>query len=458
MNSTEETTGERPWVELAEVLREKDGNAASALLSRMSGEEQRFAMAHLSSEQQSDLTTLLTPDEAAHLLEHLPDVQAADILEDMTPAEAADVVEELEDELRAEVIREMGGSESEAILAELDDQTEAEEIRDICSHEWDTATALMNRSYAFFNDELTVDEVLSKLGEDAEEYSDLDVQYVYIVDRKHILRGVLRLRDLVLTPRHQKIADIMIREPLSASAEASFDELCALFEGKSYVGLPVTTADGRLVGVVTSKALREATAEHQTEDYLHSAGILGGEELRSMPILSRCGRRLAWLGPNILLNLIAASVIASHEETLAAVIALAVFLPMVSDMSGCSGNQAVAVSIRELTLGLLRPTEFLRIFFKEGIRGIINGMVVGIVLAIVAAVWKDNLWLGLVVGSALACNTVLSVLLGGMVPLLLKRLGVDPALASGPILTTCTDMCGFFLGLGLASQVLERLV
>ncbi len=458
MNATEELADDKPWVELAEALREEDQEAASSLLANMSGEEQRFAMAHLSGEQQSDLTTLLTPDDAADLLEHLPDVQAADILEDMAPAEAADVVEELEDEVRAEVIREMGDSESEAVLAELDDQTEAEEIRDICSHEWDTAAALMNRSYAFFNDQLTVDEVLSKLGEDAEEYSDLDVQYVYIVDEQHVLQGVLRLRDLVLTPRNRRVADIMIREPLSASAEASFDELCTLFEGKSYVGLPVTDPDGKLVGVVTSKALREATAEHQTEDYLHSAGILGGEELRSMPMLSRCGRRLAWLGPNILLNLLAASVIASHEETLAAVIALAVFLPMVSDMSGCSGNQAVAVSIRELTLGLLRPTEFLRILFKEGILGVINGLVVGVVLAIVAAVWKDNLWLGLVVGAALALNTILSVLLGGMVPLLLKRLKVDPALASGPILTTCTDMCGFFLVLGLASQVLERLV
>jgi magnesium transporter len=146
-----------------------------------------------------------------------------------------------------------------------------------------------------------------------------------------------------------------------------------------------------------------------------------------------------------------------YQDTLQAVIALAVFLPIISDMSGCSGNQAVAVSIRELTLGVIRPTEFLRIVWKEGMLGMINGAVLGLLLGTIAFVWKGNLYLGLVVGGALLLNTILSVLLGGMVPLLLKRFKVDPALASGPILTTCTDMCGFFLVLSLASTLLSKL-
>jgi len=177
-----------------------------------------------------------------------------------------------------------------------------------------------------------------------------------------------------------------------------------------------------------------------------------------MPMFVRSRRRLAWLAPNIILNLIAASVIARYEGTLQAVIALAVFLPIVSDMSGCSGNQAVAVSIRELTLGMIRTNEYLRIVWKEGVLGLMNGIVLGTLLGAVAFLWKDNIWLGLVVGGALALNTVLSVLLGGMVPLFLKRMKVDPALASGPILTTCTDMCGFFLVLSLASMALSKLV
>ncbi|MEM7602670.1 MAG: CBS domain-containing protein, partial [Verrucomicrobiota bacterium] len=169
------------------------------------------------------------------------------------------------------------------------------------------------------------------------------------------------MRDLALTPPERRVAAIMLQDPISVTVEDDFDSLGQVFEERNYVGLPVVDEEGVLAGVITEQAFLEATADHQKEDYQHSAGLLGGEELRNMPMYSRCLRRLAWLGPNIVLNLIAASVIAMYEDTLQAVIALAVFLPIVSDMSGCSGNQALAVSIRELTLGLIRPTEFVRI-------------------------------------------------------------------------------------------------
>jgi magnesium transporter len=174
--------------------------------------------------------------------------------------------------------------------------------------------------------------------------------------------------------------------------------------------------------------------------------------------LRRSSRRLAWLSTNIVLNVIAASVIALYQETLAAVIALAVFLPIISDMSGCSGNQAVAVSMRELALGLLRPSEFWRVWRKEAAVGLINGLALGLLIGAVAWAWKGNPFLGLVVGGAMTLNTLVAVSIGGTVPLILRRLGVDPALASGPILTTVTDMCGFFLLLSIAAALLPRLL
>ena len=177
-----------------------------------------------------------------------------------------------------------------------------------------------------------------------------------------------------------------------------------------------------------------------------------------MPVLLRSRRRLAWLSINIGLNILAASIIAAYEDTLTAVIALAVFLPIVSDMSGCSGNQAVAVSMRELTLGAAVPKDVFRVWRKEAAVGIINGLALGLLLGVAAWAWKDNVVLGLVVGGALAVNTVVAVSIGGTVPLILRRLELDPAVASGPLLTTVTDMCGFFLLLGLASLVLPMLV
>jgi len=452
-----EEEADRTWQELSDHLEADDAASVAEFFKDLPAEEMRFAMSHLSGEEQAGVATLLPPAVAADLLGHLPEVQAADILEEMAPEAAADILEILPDEVGADFIREMDPAETEAILAEIDDQEEAAHLREKSNYEWDTAGGLMTESFAAFPDTSTVGNVLRDLGENAEQYSDMDVQYVYVIDAEERLIGVLRLRDLVLTPRQRPVIDVMISNPASVNASDGFDTLRVIFEEKEYIGLPVVEESGKLVGVLTRRAVREATSDHQTEDYLLTSGILGGEELRSMPMFARSRRRLAWLGPNIILNLIAASVIAQYESTLEAVIALAVFLPIVSDMSGCSGNQAVAVSIRELTLGVIRPTEYARIVWKEGVLGLMNGLVLGTLLGTIAGLWQDNAWLGLVIGGSLALNTVMSVLLGGMVPLFLKRLKIDPALASGPILTTCTDMCGFFLVLSLASSILEKL-
>ncbi len=176
-----------------------------------------------------------------------------------------------------------------------------------------------------------------------------------------------------------------------------------------------------------------------------------------MPLLLRSRRRLAWLTINIGLNALAASIIAVYQDTLAQVIALAVFLPIISDMSGCSGNQAVAVSMREMSLGLVRPNEIFRVWLKEVAVGLINGLALGCLIALAVWLWKGDVWLSGVVGTALAINTVVAVSIGGTLPLAMRGMKMDPALASGPILTTVTDMCGFFLALSFATVMLHYL-
>jgi magnesium transporter len=249
----------------------------------------------------------------------------------------------------------------------------------------------------------------------------------------------------------------MIPDPISIRDTAPLDEIKDLFERNRFLGVPVVDDARRLVGVVRRAAVEEALAERSHSHYRKTQGIVGGEELRTMPLALRSRRRLAWLTVNVLLNVMAASVIAFYQDTLASVIALAVFLPIISDMSGCSGNQAVAVSMRELVLGLIRPSEALRVWLAEIAVGVVIGLVLGALIAAVAWLWKGNPYLGLVVGGAMAVNTLVAVSIGGTVPLLLRRLGMDPALASGPILTTITDMCGFFLVLSFASAMLPRL-
>jgi len=271
------------------------------------------------------------------------------------------------------------------------------------------------------------------------------------------LSGVLRMRDLLLAPHDKTLDRLMIRGPLSVSADLSLESLADLFDEHGFLGVPVVDAERRPLGVVLRSAVDEAWSERRDSDLLKMQGIVGGEELRSFPLMTRARRRLAWLSVNIVLNLIAASVIAAYQDTLSTVIVLAVFLPIISDMSGCSGNQAVAVTMRELSLGLVRAEETLRVWLKEVSVGVINGTALGVMIGTVAWLWQGSPMLGAVVAVALALNTIIAVSIGGVIPLLLRRWGMDPAIASGPILTTVTDMCGFFWVLSLATLVIDYL-
>jgi magnesium transporter len=287
-------------------------------------------------------------------------------------------------------------------------------------------------------------------------FATFPIQYIYVVSKAGTLRGLVQLRSLILSQPARPITEVMIVDPLSVPATATLEQLEELFDRYEFLGLPVVDRDGRLLGVLDRSDVEEALAESAQSDYMKSLG-LASEELRSMPVWFRSRRRLSWLSVNIVLNMIAASVIASYQDTLEAAIALAVFLPMISDMSGCSGNQAVAVSMRELSLGILRPNEVLRVWGQEISLGVINGAALGLLIGMVAFVWQGSVMLGVVVGGALAINTVVAVSIGGVIPLLIRRAGQDPALASGPVLTTITDLCGFFFALSFATLALDRL-
>jgi magnesium transporter len=298
---------------------------------------------------------------------------------------------------------------------------------------------------------------LADIERNADQYADYNIQYTYVVDSDARLVGVLPLRNVILARRATPVREVMITDPIAVLDTATLDEVRLEFREHPFLGYPVVDTQRRLVGVIEASDVAKADIEEADKRYRQSQGIVGGEELRSMPLILRSRRRLAWLSANIVLNIAAASMIAIHQDTLEAVIALAVFLPIISDMSGCSGNQAVAVTMRELTLGVTRPRDAVRVLFKEVSLGLINGSALGLLIGGVAYLWKGNLFLSGVVGISLAINTVIAVCIGGLVPLLLKRFKADPALASGPILTTVTDMCGFFIVLTLASMVLTSL-
>ncbi len=450
-------TEKYPWEQVEVLLAAGDADQLSGYLKDIPGGEVARCFSRLSSENVQQVLTLLDGKDAADIVEQLPESFSADILSEMEGSVAAQVLEQMPSNERADVLSEMDRDEAAAILEEMKPAAAADAMA-LSRYAPEVAGGLMITEYLRHYEDVTVDDVVRDFRRHAEQYSDYDVQYTYIVTREEVLVGVLRLRDLLLAPRRKTIAEIMIRQPMQVSDRTPLTALGDFFEEHPLMGVPVTDDRGRLIGVVRREDVDEALLERSDRDYLKSQGIVSGEELRSMSIWRRSSRRLSWLSINIVLNILAASVIAAYQDTLTAVIALAVFLPIISDMSGCSGNQAVAVSIRELSLGLIRPRDVVRVWSKELAVGLINGVVLGVMLGFAAWLWKGNVYLGLVVAGAMAINTLVAVSIGGMVPLLLKGMKADPALASGPILTTITDMCGFLLILSLATVMLSRLV
>ena len=445
-----------PWETLSELIAAENIVELAKFIDALNPSETARAISRLTEEERLGLFSLLSPEDAADVIEDIPEAQAADLVEDMPSARAAAIMEELTSDHLADVLGEMDEDASQAILAKMSIE-DAEEARMMLEYAPDCAGGLMISEFLVYKSDHTIQDVLDDLQANRSEYADYHVQYFYVADREERLAGVLRVHDLLFPARETRLTRVMISSPLSVSDQTSLRELEGFFEEHHLFGVPVVDDAGRLIGVVLPSAVDEAVNRRKTKTFLRLSGIIGGEEFRTMPLPSRFGRRLSWLSMNIVLNIIAASVIALYQDTLAAAIALAVFLPMVSDMSGCSGNQAVAVSMRELSLGLVRPGELLWVLAKEAKVGIINGLVLGLLLGGIAFFWKGNPWLGLVVGGALAANTLVSVILGGMLPLILKRFKLDPALVSSPLLTTVTDMCGFFFVLSFAAAILPKL-
>lgn len=413
-------------------------------------------MSHLNRDEQTHLLTRLAPEVAAALIEELPEQQAAEIVEDMEAADAAAILNEMPSDEQTDILWELESEEAEAILSHMD-PLEAADVRRLIDFDPDTAGGLMVTEFIAFTENRTIKQIVSELKSRKEEYHRLHIKYIYINRVDGTFAGVLQIQDLLLAEANTKLSQIIIPDVITVPVEYDLDHLVDFFHTHDFYGVPVVDEHHMMLGVVLRKDVLEALAELASTEHLESQGIVGGEELRTMPLLERAKNRLSWLSINILLNLIAASVIAFHQDTLTSVIALAVFLPIISDMSGCSGNQAVAVSMRELSIGAVKSGEAIRVWFQEIGVGIINGLALGLLIGMAAFLWKGSLMLGVVVGGALAVNTLVAVSLGGTVPLLLKHRGIDPALASGPILTTVTDMVGFFLALTFASVAMSHL-
>jgi magnesium transporter len=393
----------------------------------------------------------VSPGRAADLLDELPDDIAASAVAALMPEQAALMVQEMQTDEAVDLLQALRSSDAEAILKHVR-HADAVVARKLLTYDEDSAGGLMQAEFIAIRAGMLAREVVQYLRANSEHYADYPASYLYVVDEVGRLDGVVSMRDLVLCEAETPVTSIKADDIVTAAASLPGQDLLRLFTRFHFLAIPVVDEDSKLLGIVTQQDAMEFAEEDADEEMLRLSGIAGGDELRTMGFFHRTSRRLSWLSVNAVLNVLAASIIASYQDTLEAAIILAMFLPIISDMSGCSGNQAVAVSIRELSLDRIHPKSLLWVLRREVFVGAFNGLALGGLIGGIAWLWKGEASLAFVLGTALWANTVLAVMIGGAVPLVLKRFGWDPALASSPILTTLTDSSGFFITLSLAAQ------
>lgn len=426
-------------------------------------EETAWTVDHLSSDDQQTLFDRLAradPGLAADLLEHFDDSQAAAILRDVETPAAALVVIRMDPNEQVDVLSEMSESHREDILRQLP-RTSAADLRQRLGYPEDTAGGLMITEIFRFAETDGVEQVVARLREGAAQealdgtgYSSYEVRYLYTTDERGHLSGVVPMRSLVLGARTAKLATLAIRDFQTVAAETPVEELEDCFDRVDFSAIPVEDASGRLLGGVQRAAVQEHRGEAAEEDLAKSGGIIGGEELRSMPVGSRAGRRLAFLLPILGLTLVSASVIGVYEPTIEKTPGLAKFLPVVAGLCGSSGGHAVAVSMREISLGLVKTRDIGRVIRKELSAAVFLGVGVGLALFFTGWLWSGDLSMGLTLGLAAPPTMLLATAVGGSVPLMLRGMGLDPAMMSGPVAQTSIDMAACLAVLAIAAAIL----
>jgi len=424
---TSEIAGKHP-ADLADELQRMSPAAAAGILRSIPGERATAVLAEMDDSVAADILTLLKPEKSKDLVSELP------------ASEAADIVAEMPQEERAEV------------LAGLE-PAESAKVSELLRYPEDSAGGIMEDRFIALPADATIAECQQMLRERGE--ADVAVaSYLYVVDSARKLMGVISMRDLVFRKPERKVREIMRTQVAAVRVDDDQEKVAQLFAQYHYMALPVLERDGRLVGVVDADRAIEVIQQENTEDMQLMVG-LSGEEHSYTTWQKSIGRRLPWLYINLATAFLAAAVVSLFESTIARWTALAVFLPVVAGQAGNAGMQTLTVIIRGMALGEISGKAGHSALIKEIVLGLLNGLAIGIFVGIIGYFWKGSVVLGVIVCLAMFLNMLAAALSGVLVPYGLKAMKVDPALASSILVTTVTDVAGFFFFLGLAAIALR---
>lgn len=410
-----------------------------------------------------------TPEQLA-VLAVIPTVMAAAIFQELEHGEQLRrLLAELDPDKAAPILNEMSSDDAADLLAELEPgqrqsllsrlpQKEADELRSLLAYPEQTAGALMTTEFLAFSADRTVQQVFEELRRVSREVE--TIYYLYVVDQDERLVGVLSLREMILVEPETVLDGIMIRDVIAAKVDDDQEDVFRMIERYDLLALPVVDRQGVLLGIVTVDDVIDVLIDETTEDISRlnalSGPVTGVDDLQ-VGALFAARKRLPWLVLLLFIGLITSNIIAQFEETLNAAVKLAFFMPLIAGMGGNTGTQSLAVVVRGLALGKFRG-QIIRLLRREAVVGLILGSVNGILIAIIAVVLQRSVVFGFVIGFSLWIVLIITTLVGVVVPLILNRFRVDPAVASGPFITTINDIIGLTIYFSIATALLVFLV
>ena len=405
----------------------------------------------LDSERLTDLLESQSDPLLISILQRISPSRAAEVCHRLSPPRAQQFLESADPAHAARVLATLGDEERESQLERLSPRLAAE-LRELISYPRQVAGSMMESRFLALRPETRVSDALSALRATV----DRPREQVFVVDAEERLLGRVKLADLAVAPGEESLQRHLEPSVATIAAMAPREDVAALLGEHRLTSLPVLDAEGRLIGVIRQEGLIDATREELAADLQSMVGASREERALSRPGFA-VRKRLPWLEVNLLTAFLAAAVVGLFEDTIARVTALAVLLPVVAGQSGNTGAQALAVTMRGLALREVRPRQWPRLLGKEISVGFINGLVVALTTAVAVYVWSRSEGLALVIGISMVVSMTIAGLAGGAIPLILAALRQDPAQSSSIVLTTVTDVAGFFSFLGIATLLASRL-
>ncbi|MDB2660768.1 magnesium transporter [Luminiphilus sp.] len=431
---------------VTDALRSGTASDVAAVLADVSPGD----IAHLISSSppttRDELWTLLDHEQEADVLNELPDDIRNTFLAELQPEAVAEIISQLDDDDVADILHELPQADTDKILGSLTDD-DRDRFETVLSYPDDVAGGLMSTDTLTIRADLSMDVVLRYLRRHTRLPENTDS--LIVVNRDHKYVGLLPVRTLLVSDPHVSVREMMKteREPLDAMTSA--DEVARRFERNDWISAPVVDPQGKLLGRITIDDVVDVIREQADHSLAVMAGLGDGDVFTT--VLATAPQRAVWLAINLATAILAASVIAFYQDTIEKVVALAVLMPIVASMGGIAGTQSLTVLIRAMAMGQINDRTEIWLVRREILVSIINGLIWAFVIAVIAAYWFDDTTLGLIIAFAIIINLITAGIAGASLPLILDRLRIDPALAGGVVLTTITDVVGFFAFLGVAA-------